>query len=73
MGELRTGDANSDNVVDVLDFTILKGTFGKTEGNPGYDPRADFTGDNIVEVTDFNLLKGNFGQAGAEPLGLVRP
>ena len=65
---MRTGDANSDNCVNALDFNILKNTFGKTLGDTGYDARADFNGDNVVNTTDFNTLKGNFGSCGADPL-----
>ncbi len=68
MGLLREGDANNDNCTSALDFNILKGTFGKTVGDPGYDPRADFNGDNAVGINDFNLLKGTFGQCGASPI-----
>ena len=68
MGLMRTGDANSDNCVNALDFNILKNTFGKTLGDTGYDARADFNGDNVVNTTDFNTLKGNFGSCGADPL-----
>lgn len=68
MGLLRAGDCNNDNVVSVQDFNILKGTFGKTQGDPGYDSRADFTGDNTVSVQDFNQLKSNFGQSSAPPV-----
>jgi hypothetical protein len=68
MGTMRAGDANNDNVVEVLDFNILKNTFGKSVSDPGFDPRADFNADNVVEVLDFNLLKLNFGQAGAQPV-----
>ena len=68
MGLMRVGDANGDNLVNAQDFNILKVTFGKGNGDPGYDARADFTGDNLVNVTDFNLLKGNFGFAGGQPL-----
>src|SRR5207244_12937519 len=45
MGLMKAGDANNDNVVTILDFNILKGTFGKSIGQTGYDDRADFTGD----------------------------
>jgi hypothetical protein len=65
MGLQIVGDANNDNVINVQDFNILKTTFGKQTGDPGYDDRADFTGDLAVTITDFNLLKSNFGQAGA--------
>jgi hypothetical protein len=67
MGMMRAGDCNNDNVISVLDFNILKGTFGKASGDPGYDGRADFNGDNAVSVQDFNLLKANFGQGGSAP------
>jgi hypothetical protein len=68
MGLLRAGDCNNDNVVNTIDFNILKTTFGKTLGDPGYDQRADFTNDNIVNLNDFNPLKNNFGQGGAPPI-----
>ena len=68
MGLMKVGDANNDNVVNTIDFTILKGTFGKALGDPGYDQRADFNGDNRVNVTDFTLQKSNFGLGGAPPL-----
>jgi hypothetical protein len=67
-GLMMVGDANNDNAVNVADFSILKPTFGKSVGNPGYDDRADFTGDQAVNVTDFNLLKVNFGQGGSPPI-----
>jgi hypothetical protein len=68
MGLLRMGDANNDNCVNSTDFTILRNTFGKTIGDPGYDARADFTGDNVVNGSDFTLLRGNFGQCGVGPI-----
>ena len=51
-------------MVNTSDFTILKRTLGKSVGDPGYDPRADFNGDNMINVSDFNLLKVNFGHQG---------
>lgn len=67
MGLIRAGDADDNNVVNASDFNILRGTFGKSFGDPGYDDRSDFTGDQIVNVADFSLLKANFGQGGAAP------
>src|SRR5205823_9109874 len=52
MGLLREGDANNDNCTNVLDFTILRGSFGKGIGQSGYDARADFNGDNVVSTSD---------------------
>ena len=62
---MKAGDANNDNVVEVSDFNLLKGSFGQSATSSGYDARADFSGDNTVDVLDFNALKGNFGQSGA--------
>jgi spore coat protein A len=64
MSLMRAGDANNDNVVTTLDFNIMKGTLGKSLGDPGYDARADFNNDDLVSVVDFNMLRSNFGQAG---------
>jgi hypothetical protein len=68
MGLMKAGDCDNNNVINVQDFNILKGTFGKSQGDPGYDDRADFTGDSLVNIVDFNLQKGNFGTGGAPPL-----
>src|SRR5205085_5439971 len=69
MGLMKAGDCDNNNVVSVLDFNILKNTFGKSQGDPGYDDRADFSGDLAVNVSDFNALKGNFGVSGGPPVG----
>jgi hypothetical protein len=73
IGLMRVGDCNNDNNITVTDFIIEKSSFGKGQGDPGYDPRADFDGNNRVNVTDFNLLRGNFGQGGAPPIGPDNP
>ncbi len=68
MGLMKVGDCNNDNIVTIADFNILRPTFGRQSGDPGYDDRADFTGDLLVNVTDFNLLRGNFGVGGSPPI-----
>jgi hypothetical protein len=68
MGMMLTGDANNDNIVNALDFVIVKSSYGKSAGLPGYDDRADFTGDGVVNVLDFNIVKANFGSMGAPPI-----
>jgi Dockerin type I domain len=67
MGLMKVGDCNNDNVVNVVDFAILKNSFGKTAGQAGYDDRAEFTGDAVVNAVDFTLLRDNFGHDGAPP------
>lgn len=68
MDLMRVGDSNNDNVVNGVDFIVLKQTFGASCGNPVYDDRADFNGDCVVNGADFTLQKANFGRAGAPPL-----
>ena len=47
---MRPGDATNDNVITVLDFNVLKSTFGRACGDAGYGDRADFTGDCLVSI-----------------------
>jgi hypothetical protein len=68
MGTLIEGDADNDNCVRAIDFNIMKLTYGIPPGQPGYDPRADFTGDTLISVQDFNLIKLSYGQCGADIL-----
>ena len=65
MGTMRPGDANNDNLVELVDFNILVMAFGVQPGDPGYDARADFDRSTIVDIYDYTLLKRNFGQLGA--------
>jgi hypothetical protein len=58
-GMLREGDANNDNCVSIVDFSILANAFF-----PRFDPRADFNQDGLVNIVDFNLLRENFGLCG---------
>jgi hypothetical protein len=67
MGLQRAGDVNNDNLVDISDFALLRATFGKLCGDPGFDDRADWTGDCVVDISDFTLQRGNFGQSGPPP------
>jgi hypothetical protein len=65
MGTLREGDANNDNCVTVVDFNVLRSSYGKTVGDPGYDARADFNADRLVNVSDYSLLRTVYGSCGA--------
>jgi len=66
--ELRAGDANDDNQVGALDFSILAGSFNKPPGDEAFDERADFNGDGFVNALDFSLLASNFNTGGEVPL-----
>ncbi|MBL7743632.1 MAG: DUF4082 domain-containing protein [Chitinophagaceae bacterium] len=63
-GTLLEGDANNDNYVTAIDFSVLLNSYNKTIGDPGYDARADFNNDGFVTAIDFSLLLANYNQAG---------
>jgi hypothetical protein len=64
VGVLFEGDANGDNSVSLLDFSVLSSTFARCSGNEDYDGRADFNEDGCVSLVDFSLLASNFGRTG---------
>ncbi|MEM7802733.1 MAG: dockerin type I domain-containing protein, partial [Chloroflexota bacterium] len=65
-GTVSSGDANGDNAVTLVDFSILSSSFNLTEGDNGYDSRADFNGDGSVTALDFSILASNFNTSGEE-------
>jgi YVTN family beta-propeller protein len=46
------GDLNHDGRADCLDVAIVKLSFGKRTGQPGFDARADVNRDGVVDVRD---------------------
>jgi hypothetical protein len=62
----KGGDANDSNSVNIQDLNILKGSYGKSIGQAGYDTRADFNKSGSVNLLDLNILKSNYGQSGAQ-------
>ena len=63
-GNLELGDINNDNVINIQDFSILAGSYGKSQGQSGFDARADLNHDNNVNISDFSILAGNYGKFG---------
>jgi len=59
--ELPAGDLTGDNVVNTLDYGVLR--FHWTTA----DPTADIDGDGTVAVGDYLLMRGNFYTAGEQP------
>ncbi len=56
------GDIDEDGQVDVIDLLTFVDSFGKTEGDSGYDPRCDMNADNSVDVVDLLMLVADFGK-----------
>jgi len=62
--ELKEGDADDNNVVTILDFSILAQAFSTAQGDAAFNPAADFNESNNVSIEDFSLLSMNFNQFG---------
>ena len=62
--QLKAGDANNDNFVTAIDFSILAASFGNCLGGNDYNGKADFNNDQCVTAADFSLLSANYGQQG---------
>ena len=60
-GDLCDADFDQDGGCGLLDFGIVKSSFGKSAGQPGYDARADMDCDGAVGLLDFGFLKAEFG------------
>jgi hypothetical protein len=56
-----TGDISGDGAVDVVDLLYFVDSFGLSQGDPGFDPRADFNSDQAVDVVDLLMLVENWG------------
>lgn len=56
----KQGDLDKDQDIDLFDYNLLLGAFGKT-GSPGFDP-ADIIKNGTVDIFDFNALIENFGK-----------
>jgi Dockerin type I domain len=52
----RPGDLDFSAVVDCGDLAIVKASFGKRDGQVGFDPRADTNGDGVVDVRDLAFV-----------------
>ena len=62
LGTLLAGDSSNDNMVDVVDFSLLRANFGSASN------LADYNGDGAVDVIDFSLLRTHFGLVGDIPV-----
>ena len=57
---LRAGDMNGNNVIDLLDYNILRATWARLPA----DLNADVNGDGKVDGVDYGLLLKNWAKSG---------
>jgi len=63
-GTTREGDADGNDAVIAIDFSLLAGAFGSIPGDPNWNANCDFDRNDAITATDFSLLAGSFGQCG---------
>ncbi|MBC7232388.1 MAG: hypothetical protein H5T68_03990 [Chloroflexi bacterium] len=63
-GLLTPGDANDDNCIGILDYSILAAAYGKCVGTPDFDARADFSGDRCIGILDYSMLATHYSECG---------
>lgn len=68
-GEPVPGDIDGNGIVDDGDYTALRSSLGRCEGEGGYIPEADFTGDACVAYDDYQFWYESFYGGDIQPPG----
>jgi hypothetical protein len=63
-GDLLAGDVNGDGIISLPDFSQLRASYNRCDGDIGYRAGADFNGDNCITLPDFSRLRANYGTNG---------
>lgn len=58
---------NKDCAMNILDLVLVGVAFGKSSGQPGFNPDADFNNDGIINILDLVIVGTNFGSSVQDP------
>jgi len=58
--EIIPGDLDGDGNIDMADFMAFQATFGRCEGQPNYNPKANFDEDTCITFVDYQTWYGLF-------------
>ena len=61
---LKNGDCDGMNEVDLTDYTIVVTAFNALPSSGNWDVRADLNGDSTVDLTDYTIVVTNFNSVG---------
>lgn len=64
---LVQGDVNGDNIVNIFDLVSAAVAFGKSTGQPGFNPDADLNGDGTINILDLVIIGVNFQESCPNP------
>jgi hypothetical protein len=60
---LPCGDPNDDDLVNILDLSLIGGRYRLACGDPGWDDRADMINDCVINILDLTCTGANYGRA----------
>lgn len=69
---LLTGDLNEDNVINSLDFTIIKAAYGAISSSSNWVAHADFNLDGVINNFDVGTIIKNLGSTGTSGVWVSR-
>ena len=64
---LKLGDMNGDNIVNIIDLSTLNLSYGLTSAQPLFNTLADLNCDGNVNILDISIFNVSFGMAGDSP------
>jgi len=56
------GDPNDDDLVNILDLSLIGGRYRLACGEPGWDDRADMINDCVINILDLTCTGANYGR-----------
>jgi hypothetical protein len=54
------GDLDGNGVIDQADYNVFLATFGKCQGQGGFNPEPDYDGDGCITFVDYQIWYGYF-------------
>ncbi len=60
-GPACLGDVDGDGDTDLSDLAELLAAYGASEGDPGYNPDADFDANGMIDLSDLAFLLADYG------------
>ena len=61
--ELRPGDVDGDQDVDIFDIVKIAGIYGALQGDPSYDANSDIDGDGDIDIFDIVAAAGHYSES----------
>lgn len=64
---LKRGDVNNNNVINLVDLSVINASYGLASNSPNYNYLADVNCDGLVNIVDISIINASFGMVGDTP------